>query len=83
MTTRLVVPVHDQNGVYQIWGGNLESETLAQVRAAVQNSRQGSLHVIEPLMGWGAYKWAIRVNMNGWQGLTYFVAGDARPRQID
>lgn len=68
---RKSIVVDDDNGIYDYRFG-------AQPRP-FRASDHETIRVIESLMGWGPYRWAISVSRFG--GATHFVTGAAEPKE--
>ena len=75
---RMAQRVGDKHGTYSRQG--VQAIPYAELRSSVSE-----LRVIEPLLGWGVWKWAVKIvtaEMCQQSTCTYFVSGDARPKEF-
>lgn len=68
--TRTAIMVDEDRGFYRYALG-AEPERWSDVRRDAPH-----IEVVEGLMGWGSYRWAVKVD-----GRDYFVSGASEPRQ--
>ncbi len=74
---RKAIQVDDDCGVYQIHLG-AEAESYCQLHKRARN-----ITIIEHLIGWGPWKWAISIDdeIEGPITATHFIDGEAEPRE--